>query len=354
MDKDSVEGAFSISPEVLGTLTWDEGGTILTFTPKNLSLATEYVVTFQSGIKSLIGGVILENITHTFNTVGNVYVTNISPASNAKDVDVNANISVTFDQPIDQTSANSRFSISPSINGTFSWSGNTVTFNPTSALTYDTNYQVTIGSGVKSIYGYDSNRNFTYNFSTKPQLILLDIAWDGQDTAWTCNFAATKMALTAKGVYISETDLINIAGIEPAFNFSTMSGGNPHKGFVNNYGTYWEPISKAVNSYRSNMVKSGWTLSEVCSEISKGNPIVTWGQNGWSSDIARNWTAPDGEYITGFSGMHSVVIRGCLGNLNNPSHIYIQDPWRKWGSELTASEFLRRWSYFNYTGMVIY
>src|SRR5690606_19646403 len=102
--------------------------------------------------------------------------------------------------------------------------------------------------------------------------------------------------------------------------------------------------------YRQNMVKSGWTLAEVCAEIEKGNPIVTWGQNGWSTDTPRNWTATDGTYITGFSGMHSVVMIGCEGDPNNPTYIYIQDPWRKWGNKLTAAEMLRRWAYFGNTG----
>lgn len=357
MNTESVKENIAILPEVLGTNTWDEEGKILTITHDGLRVATDYTVTLKQGTESSAGGKFNEDVVYNFSTVGVVYVSGTSPASGATNVEINSNINVTFDQPVDHASAESLFSLSPNVPGTFSWSGNTMTYNPSADWGYSTTYTVTVQSGVKTVYGFDSKHSHSFSFTTKPQLVMIDIAWDGQDTPWTCNFAAAKMALSAKGVSVSENELINIATRQPAAVYSgyyIVGGGNPHKGFVDSFGTYWEPVSKAVSSYRQNMVKSEWTLAQACNEIAKGNPIVTWGQNGWSNDRAQSWTATDGETITGFSGMHSVVLRGCKGDLNNPTHVYIQDPWRKWGAELTAAEFLRRWGYFNYTGMVVY
>jgi hypothetical protein len=43
--------------------------------------------------------------------------------------------------------------------------------------------------------------------------------------------------------------------------------------------------------------------------------------------------------------MHSTVVRGFSGPENNPTQIYLNDPWRGQYAVSTA-EFMRRWSYF--------
>ncbi len=359
MDPDNVVIMLRIEPEINTEYVWNEEDTQLRIS-SDLQKDTEYSVTIQKGTESLAGGVVEADFIHKFKTIGAVQVTSVDPGNGTSSIPVTKAVTLRFDQPIDLESAKSKIHIYPANNPAQQIAGNvsgtqySITFSPGTSYDYSTKYQIKLDKGVNSIYGLNSSTDFYYGFTTQTQITRIEIVWDGQDVNYTCNFAATKMALSAKGVYVSETDLINLAGREPDFNFTTMSGGNPHKGFVNYYGTYWEPISKAVSNYRQNMVKSGWTLAEVCAEVGKGNPIVTWGQNGWTTDTPRNWTATDGTYITGFSGMHSVVIVGCEGNPNNPTNIFIQDPWRKWGNKVTAAEMLRRWAYFGNTGMVVY
>lgn len=359
MKTDVVLNLLKIEPEINSEYTWNEENTELTIST-DLQKDTEYSVTIQKGTESLAGGVVEEDFIYKFKTIGAVKVISVDPGSGSNGIPITKAITLKFDQPIDIESAKSKFHLYPANNpsqqivGNLSGTQYSLTFSPGTSYDYSTKYQIKLDKGVNSIYGLNSVTDFYYEFTTATQISKIDIVWDGQDVRYTCNFAAAKMALSAKGVHVSETDLINLVGHEPDFNFTTMSGGNPHKGFVNYYGTYWEPMSKAVSNYRQNMVKSGWTLAEACAETAKGNPIVTWGQNGWTTDTPRNWTATDGTYITGFSGMHSVVIVGCEGNPNNPANIFIQDPWRKWGNKVTAAEMLRRWSYFGNTGMVVY
>jgi Bacterial Ig-like domain len=71
-------------------------------------------------------------------------IVDVSPADLATGVARAANVTVTFDEPMDRPSAERAFSISPSIAGVFSWTANTMTFNPSADLTADTTYTASV------------------------------------------------------------------------------------------------------------------------------------------------------------------------------------------------------------------
>jgi len=156
MDKDSVLNNLSIEPAILGEYTWQDGRTLL-FTPnKPLEKETKYSVKINSGLRSIYGGISDKEITHEFETVGKVKATEFVPHNGESRVGVDSNIIITFDQEVDQKSAQDRFSISPNITGQFSWDGNKLIFDPLT-LSFGTTYTVRIAPGVKSIYGIDSD-----------------------------------------------------------------------------------------------------------------------------------------------------------------------------------------------------
>jgi hypothetical protein len=70
VDKDEAEDAFTISPTVSGTFSWNDAGTVLTFTPSsNLEYGREYNVTMDAdGIVDLLGNGMLNDKTWTFTT----------------------------------------------------------------------------------------------------------------------------------------------------------------------------------------------------------------------------------------------------------------------------------------------
>jgi predicted RNA-binding Zn-ribbon protein involved in translation (DUF1610 family) len=70
IDRSLLESYFSISPTTQGTFTWDETGTVLTFTPSsNLLYATAYTVDIESeGIVDLAGNMIFNDLELTFRT----------------------------------------------------------------------------------------------------------------------------------------------------------------------------------------------------------------------------------------------------------------------------------------------
>jgi len=367
MNKDSVESAFSINPETEGEITWEDDRTFI-FTPsESLPKETHYEITFKQGIKSIVGGTSEEDIIYTFDTIGAVRVIGWSPGYGATNVRIGSSINITFDQTVDHTSAQESFSISPAISGNFSWNGNTMIFTPSSSLAYSTQYTTTIQSGVKTVYGYDSRQSFSSTFTTETNIFSLSVPLYRQTHAFTCNITAVAMVLSYSGVPSSEMSVYN--NIAKDNTPCTIAGsdiitwGNPHAGYVGNidgagecggYGIYWEVASSYMSSVGvSNRIYTGWNVADLAREVQNGHPAVIWWQNGWASPYDKSWNTPDGQYIRAINGMHSEVVIGFIGPVDNPTHIITNDPWRG-RRTLTVSYFNSLWGYFNRTAVVVY
>jgi len=90
-------------------------------------------------------------------------ITTTSPPTDETNVAIGSDISASFSEAMNQSSAESAFSTSPSVTGSFSWSANTMTFNPSTNLDYGTEYTVTIAGTAEDLAGngLDGNENET-------------------------------------------------------------------------------------------------------------------------------------------------------------------------------------------------
>ncbi|GEM_PF-1190111 len=78
-----------------------------------------------------------------------------------------ATITASFNRAMDVASVESAFTVSPSVQGTFSWSGYTMTFNPAQDLPDDAYYTVTIGDAARDAAGAPLDcGSYTWSFST--------------------------------------------------------------------------------------------------------------------------------------------------------------------------------------------
>jgi uncharacterized protein YvpB len=346
MNPDSVMSNISISPQTTGDYTWSQEETELTFHPANLNKNTDYTVLIKSGVLSKTGGKLTQDLTYHFKTLGPVKVTYSYPIDTNTNVSINTPISVKFDQEVSSISAQNKFITNPEIKGSFTWNNNTMIFKPALPLDYSSNYSYKITTGIISINGQNSTDENTYKFTTAPNEFVLKVPMYMQNQLNTCNIAVARMLLAYRGINISEDDLINQIGTS-----GSRGTGNPHIGFVPDYGTYWEPIVKAVTKYRRNRLFTNWNLKDLLNEINHGNPVMIWGQNGWSDPHDISWTLPDLTYIRAINGMHSSAVIGFRGPSDNPTDIIINDPWRGY-STIPLAEFTRRWSYFK-TALII-
>ncbi len=347
MDKESAENRVSLTPPVNGSYNWDFSGSILTFTPNEaLAKSTAYTLTIKSGIKNTSGGAIESDVTHAFTTVGSLLLTKSNPANDSVTIPVTSPLTFTFNQAIDKELIESRVSVSPPFQKKITWEGNIITMTPSIPMKFSTRYTVTFPKGMSGVYGLPSADDMRVSFTTQDEQYLLHIPLIHQEELFTCNIAATRMLLAHKNIFITENDLKSKIG-----SSGVRGSGNPHKGYVASYGTYWEPIEKVLNSYGKTRLYTSWNITGITAEIVKGNPVMIWSQNGWSDPHDVSWTAGDGTVIKAVNGMHSYIVTGFKGSAANPTHLSVNDPWR--GSyELTTAEFLSRWKYF-YTGIVL-
>lgn len=343
MNAESVENAFKIAPEVKGLFEWENAQT-LKFIPENLLLKdTEYSISFEKGLLNAYGGKTKDPINVKFKTIGKVQVYETVPFSGQNGLDPNnTNIIIRFNQEVDHQSAQDHFWMNPGVGGTFSWDGNSMIYNIAGKIGYSTNYSYGVTKGIKTIYGIDSDQDFSYSFATKDNIFILNVPQYYQPYgSFICNVVSAKMALSYYGIYRDEYGIVNSLGY----------GNNPDANFVNNYGTHWDPIANYISSQgRTAVARRGMTVAELTNEVQNGHPVIIWWYNGVSTPAMQTLYLGGG---VGYRGMHSEIVTGFVGNPNNPTTIITNDPWLG-PSWYNTDEFIRNWSNFGYTGVVVY
>lgn len=88
------------------------------------------------------------------------------PANDTVSVDPAAAIEITFSEAMDHASAEAAFQILPLTSGSFSWSGNTMLFQPNANLSADTVYSVQIDASAKDWLGLPMAADYLFDFST--------------------------------------------------------------------------------------------------------------------------------------------------------------------------------------------
>jgi uncharacterized protein YvpB len=344
LKEENLEDYFVIEPETLGELKLLDDGQVLQFTPDSgFKKNTDYKVTVKSGLENKLGGYLEEDAILEFSTPGYLYVIGVYPRNYSTGIKRGfSTISVTFNQPVNKSSAQSSFSISPSINGSFYWRDNTMYYNLSSSLSYGTRYSIKIASGVDSLYGYALANQFQSVFTTEEETFKLDVPQYYQvGGEFSCNLVATKMALAYKGVSTSIDSIKSSIGV----------GQDPNSSFVEGYGVHWGPISSYISSRGvSNTIKSGWNVNSLVQEVKSGHPVILFWYNGYTTP--KEAFELEGGY-TGYHGMHSEVVVGFVGKVDSPSKIILNDPWRG-PRQLSIGTFNSMWSYLGNKAIVVY
>jgi len=100
-------------------------------------------------------------------------VTSVSPADGATGLAASTNVTATFSEAMNQAATSGAFSLVSSASGTavagaFSWSGNTVTFDPTADLAPGASYTATITTAAKDTAGNALAAAKTWRFAVAP------------------------------------------------------------------------------------------------------------------------------------------------------------------------------------------
>ncbi len=93
------------------------------------------------------------------------------PGNLATQVGLAGPVTVTFSEPMATSSMTvGAFTFSPAVAGTLSYSGNTATFTPTTALTANTVYTVTVSTVVEDRAGNNLVAPYVWTFTTGPTI----------------------------------------------------------------------------------------------------------------------------------------------------------------------------------------
>lgn len=192
MDTAYVRSTFSISPYVAGVISWSAANTVLTYTPiVPMPFQTEVTVGLGIVARTPPALVFVDNGTVSYSalsapyrfsfTTENLppYVTLTQPKQNDTAFSVTKQIAMRFSDVMDTSITRKAFSITPAVEGVFSWTsgGQNLFFTPLKSLPYSTNFIVTIDSTAKSLYGgrldqnQDTISNDVYTLSFRTQEI---------------------------------------------------------------------------------------------------------------------------------------------------------------------------------------
>jgi hypothetical protein len=100
-------------------------------------------------------------------------IASVSPTEGAAEVDPAGKVSVTFTEPMNRQATQAAFSLTPTgqptakVSGSFSWNGNTMTFDPASDLAKGTAYTATVESDATDPAGNGLSAEKSWNFTTK-------------------------------------------------------------------------------------------------------------------------------------------------------------------------------------------
>lgn len=161
---------------VAGTVSYI--GTTAYFTPDTaLAINTIYTAVITKGVKNLEGTPLTNDYTWTF-TTGSITAPKVittDPADNATSVALNKTITANFSVAMDPLTINANsFTLKNGttiVPGVVTYSGTTLSFNPTSALIAGTIYTATINTEAKNLAGVSLANNYVWEFNTNSAIV---------------------------------------------------------------------------------------------------------------------------------------------------------------------------------------
>lgn len=314
------------------------------FTPSNIEVAKTYQYTVPVGLASVHGGARETVQTYEIRTPGAVVASIRGLGSNAV---ANAEVVITFDQAVDRASAESRFSISPNVAGSFRWSNNTTLVFAPSSYEAQTGYKVTLAPGVKPTrFGLDSTASFGMAFSTTAPVVRLNVPLYRQQHRASCEAAALRMALAYRGVHDTDFSIVQRMGYngQPK-NQAANTWDDPFEMYVGDinglqstfqgYGAYAPPIARAAQAYgRGASIHYGVSAQFIAEQIHAGNPVIIIGTVSGMAPRYTSWNGPNG-LVHAWIGEHARTVIGVTGKASAPISFLVNDP--NTGSQLKWS-----------------
>lgn len=174
MDKTSVEFATHVNPKMNAIFLWPSENQLRIYTGGPFLSDTTITVNIDRTAKDKDGVALGHDFIFLFRTAP-LSVESTVPASGQLFVNPSEPISIYFNTYVTLSSAKSAISITPSVNGTFSFGNyspyeqlNQIKFTPSSSMVPNTKYTVTISPSIQDMHGTSMKSSYSFSFVTRP------------------------------------------------------------------------------------------------------------------------------------------------------------------------------------------
>jgi len=143
-------------------------------------------------------------------------VVRLEPQSTGEGADVDSDILVHFSEPMNQSSAQAAFSITPAVAGSISWVGTALYFQPAALLQPNTSYTVRVAASAKDNAGNALSSAFSSSFTTRSLVPSTVGRYESIDITLVASGLASSTNryrdVTLQGVFTGPTKTLEIAG----------------------------------------------------------------------------------------------------------------------------------------------
>ena len=171
--------------------------------------------------------------------------------------------------------------------------------------------------------------------------IISGVAFYYQNRSLSCEEAATSMALTHQGIYVSQDQILAELGADRRGMYVDGNGrvrwGNPYQTFVGNvngsesnytgYGTFYPPLVRIAQAHGARILAYGsMSAGTIYARLIAGHPVVVFATWDWAWHPRRDYLSYDGQWIPWIGPYYASHVYTAVGV--SPGAVLINDPLR--------------------------
>jgi len=162
-----------------------------------------------------------------------------------------------------------------------------------------------------------------------------------QDHPLSCEEAATSMALTHQGIYLSQDQILSELGADLRSMYVDGQGrvrwGNPYETFVGNvngsesnytgYGTFYPPLVRIAKAHGASILAYGsMDAGTIYARVIAGHPVVAFATWDWRWHPRHDYLSFDGQWIPWIGPVQASHVYVVVGV--SPTAVLVNDPIR--------------------------
>jgi uncharacterized protein YvpB len=157
----------------------------------------------------------------------------------------------------------------------------------------------------------------------------------------SCEEAATSMALTHQGIYLSQNQILAEMGADTRRMYVDGNGivrwANPYESFAGNvngsehnytgYGAFYPPLVRVAKAHGASVIAYGsMPVEMVYARLTAGHPVVVWATWDWAWHPRHDYLSFDGQWIPWIGPYADAHVYTAVGV--SPGAVLVNDPLR--------------------------